>query len=283
MNPSVNISNFLSYQHDVIETLLKKYLLKCKTEGGDWELAELGHLLSTIVSNGISIKAFEKLVPILRPKTIDDIKQKYDELLEILKESKDCIPEKWLDTSSNTHFLNEAAKKQLSSSINQFNKLQTLLSKSGKLTQGRRETADAFPFIMEKIAEEDVEDFNIEKGSAFIDSCESDTNINFSLINRQISSLLKGNRTNSLSCSDVAVFTSALDEVISLVDDIDDDVIDKIRLQILRNSEDKTILPLEEFNEENVPNNCVNYFQLTNEFLDSFNIDELLVKLLKND
>uniref|UniRef100_A0A0N5BV35 Uncharacterized protein n=1 Tax=Strongyloides papillosus TaxID=174720 RepID=A0A0N5BV35_STREA len=283
MNSSFNISNFLPYQHDVIEASLKKYLLKCKTEGGDWELAELGHLLSTLVNHGISDKAFERLAQVLRPKTIDDIKNKYNELLEIIRDSKEVLPEKWLDKSNQQGFLNTTAKEQLNSNINSFNKIQSVIPISGKVIQGKRETAEAFPFVMEKIIEEDVEDFNMEDEGTFKGLCASDQNVNFSLINKQISNLLKGNKSNILPPADVAVFTSAINEVISLVDEVDENVIDKIRLQLLRNIENKTLLPLEDFKEENIAINCVNYYQLTNEFLDSFNIEDLITKLLKNN
>uniref|UniRef100_A0A0K0F8V5 Myb-like domain-containing protein n=1 Tax=Strongyloides venezuelensis TaxID=75913 RepID=A0A0K0F8V5_STRVS len=283
MNSSFNISNFLPYQHEIIETSLKKYLLKCKTEGGDWELAELGHLLSTLVNHGISDKAFERLAQVLRPKTINDIKNKYNELLEIIRDSKEVLPEKWLDESNQLGFLNTTAKEQLNSNINSISKLQSVIPISGKVIQGKRETAEAFPFVMEKIIEEDVEDFNMEDEGIFKGLCASDQNVNFSLINKQISNLLKGNKSNILPPPDVAVFASAINEVISLVDEVDENVIDKIRLQLLRNIENKTLLPLEDFKEENIANNCVNYYQLTSEFLDSFNIENLVTKLLKDN
>uniref|UniRef100_A0A0N4ZIF8 Uncharacterized protein n=1 Tax=Parastrongyloides trichosuri TaxID=131310 RepID=A0A0N4ZIF8_PARTI len=283
MEPFINISNFLPLQTDALDTILKEYLLKCKTEGGDWELAELGHFFHTIVSHGINDKAFERLGMILRPKPIKDIKMKYEEILQILKGLKEVIPQKYLDLSPEPGFLNNYAKEQLRSAIPHLNKLPSIIPTAGKGRQGKKDSCDAFPFVMDKLADEICEDFNMGYKDPLAGSCPSEQSVQFSRINKQISSMLKGNKSNIMTPAETAVFTKAINEVADLVNDIDANTIDKIRLQILRNVEFKTLQPLEEFSENMAANSCINYFQLTDQFLDSINTDELVEKLLKNE
>uniref|UniRef100_A0AC35TMS1 Phosphoprotein n=1 Tax=Rhabditophanes sp. KR3021 TaxID=114890 RepID=A0AC35TMS1_9BILA len=276
---SNHISTIRTLNFTDIEPHLERYLKECTALGGNWEMEELHILLDNLSMYGLSDYSANRISKLLAPKTTEDVIKKVNDLIGLMNKVNNISNPKYFAKENKVFVNTEDPTAKVPVKADDIEKI---IATQCRMANAKRDIDMGFTAAFQELSSETPKLTDLRHEDPFHPLARMKQTVDMKKCYNILQSIVtKKRKKDGTSNLDKVILMSALDEVQQIVDDIDPAEIGKMRAFLMKLKDSRSVggeLPTKP---DTLSHGSINFLQLTDDYLNSFDIDTMITELLR--